>query len=52
MDFIADRVLKIVEAYEASDKCDSGKENEIVVGIYRLTMKAIVIISIRVVLKV
>ena len=39
-DYIADRVLKIAGAYEANDSWDAGKEKEVVVGVYRLTMKS------------
>ncbi len=39
-DFIADQVLEIAGGYSANDNWDSKKENEIVVGVYRLTMKA------------
>lgn len=39
-DFIADRVLEIAGAYEANDNWNRGKEKEVIVGIYRLTMKS------------
>ncbi len=38
-DFIAGRVLEIAGAYEANDGWNAGKEKEVIVGVYRLTMK-------------
>lgn len=39
-DFIADRVLNLTGGYEANSKYNPSKEKEIIVGVYRLTMKS------------
>lgn len=39
-DYIADKVLEIAGAYEANDDYDIQKEQEVIIGVYRLTMKS------------
>ena len=38
--FMRQRVLELTGAYEANDDYDASKEKEVVVGVYRLTMKS------------
>ena len=39
-DYIAERVLEMTGAYGANDDFDASKEKEVMVGVYRLTMKS------------
>ena len=39
-DYIADRVLELAGAYEANDSWNEAKEKKVVIGVFRLTMKA------------
>lgn len=39
-DFIADRILQIAGAYEANEEYNIAMEKEVVVGVFRLTMKS------------
>ncbi len=39
-DFIAERVLEMAGAYEGNEQWNREKEKEVIIGIYRLTMKS------------
>ena len=39
-DYIADKVLELSGAYEANSDWDLAKEKEVIIGVYRLTMKS------------
>ncbi|MBQ7583318.1 MAG: nucleotide sugar dehydrogenase, partial [Lachnospiraceae bacterium] len=39
-DYIAEKVLELAGAYEGSDAWSRDKEHEVIIGVYRLTMKS------------
>lgn len=39
-DFISNRILEVAGGYQANDQWDTLKEKEVVIGIFRLTMKS------------